>query len=141
MLACRERLEAAGDIKKTDEVNTLLKEINDHFALVQMTFDPKYAGMRILIPQVPPFAPDSKEAIRYVNAQLMELDVFTCLLPVGDYTLGGGGFTVFAGGYTRLQIDGEVEEQEKVARAPREPRKKRQKKDRRDWNVRPFGAE
>lgn len=96
MTACYKRLGRAAELKSTDEVQAFIREIEQNFGTVTITIHPRYDGPRQLVAVVPPFAPEQRANIVFVNGRIANVDTYEGLLPIGEYTVGDQKFTVVA---------------------------------------------
>jgi hypothetical protein len=97
MGACRARVERASKLDPTKEALDWLADIDTNYGRVDISFDGKYTGERVLAPTVPPFAPDQRASITLAAAQITGGKGFNGLLPAGEYSVAGQKVTVTAG--------------------------------------------
>ncbi len=96
--ACRVRLQKAAKIDGNAEIISWLEDIDKSYGPVKITFDPDFAGERLLTPAVPPFAPDQRAAIGWVATYVAEGNNFEGILPAGEYDVSGVKINVAVGG-------------------------------------------
>lgn len=89
-----ERISAAAN-QATDDKEALdwVEEVKNNYGSVSITIENK-ADWTSLTAVNPPFEPDKRAAIAYIQAQLAEKGKFEGYIPVGEYTIGGEKFAV-----------------------------------------------
>ena len=92
------RLRAAANVKRTDEVANWLADIQASYGRVELKRDDHYVGDSSLTVDEMPMAPDQRATIQKATGEVNETGGYTGLLPFGSYTYGGKPFTVEPGG-------------------------------------------
>ncbi len=93
-----DRLRAAANVERTDEVANWLADIQASYGRVELKRDDHYVGDSSLTVDEMPFAPDQRATIQKATGEVNETGGYVGLLPFGSYTYGGKPFTVQPGG-------------------------------------------
>lgn len=94
-LQVHERLTAARALDPRPELDAELAAIDEHYGRVELKGDARRPPA--LSREAMPFAPDQRKSIEWAMQVVLGTGSFTGMLPLGDYTIGGRGFTVVAG--------------------------------------------
>lgn len=102
MDATLDRLQRAAKLKRTDEVDGWILDINENYGRVTLaTVPPRSVEM---VAELMPLAADQRQAILTGMKALNEDGEFVGMLPAGKYTLAGREFEVVPGVGTTVEL-------------------------------------
>ena len=97
-----ERLEAASEIQRDDELVDWMRAIETEYGQVVLTTSPHRSAL--LEASALPFAPDRRAAVEFAAGALDDSGSFEGRLPAGEYGLVGTTFTVEPGISLRIEV-------------------------------------
>ncbi len=97
-----ERLQAAIDLVRDDELVDWMRAIESEYGQVVLTTSPQRSAL--LQPGAMPFAPDRRAAVEFAALALEEYGSFVGRLPAGEYQLAGTHFVVEPGISLRIEV-------------------------------------
>jgi len=97
-----ERLEAASEIRRDDELADWMRAIETEYGQVVLTTSPLRSAL--LEAGSLPFAPDRRAAVEFAVGALDDSGSFEGRLPAGEYELVGTTFTVEPGISLRIEV-------------------------------------
>ncbi len=105
-LEVSDRLRAAAALDPRPDLDTELSALDENYGRVELKGDARHPPS--LTRAAMPFAPDQRKSIEWATQVIVNTGSFRGMLPLGDYTVGGKGFTVVPGNVFQIIEAGKV---------------------------------